>query len=319
MSESLLAQVFSKSVHTLLAEVDAELENAFAHRDGYSDARRGPFGAFGVLPALQAPEHAESPDVSAFIANFFSKVDDVGLPNEVQSQPIIVHNSAWLNDSEENDIASFLGMQGETYPTQSTAPRVLRQRSTTLGRSNAYTHLHDRSPSPLLGFTLSAARVPPVLPPADATHDAPILLKYYVDVVIPLLTPFKHGKTPWHILFLPLAKATLASITIGEIQDDANLGAFYGTLSLSALHLFAVSHNRKWSEQANIFKEAAHQHIASVQPKTYSLPKVFKYKVVVMMLLTMAQLSVSLQVQDLGVHHLTAPLFLGRRRSTRPD
>lgn len=296
MSKLLLAQVSTKPAHTLLAEVEAGCEDISAHHNEHVNVQRGPFGAFKVLsPSV---EHADSPDVSAFIANFFSNIDNLDGPDQIQRQLTPAHDSAWLNDSEEDDIRNFLQMQSSPLAEQSTAIQVSNQTSRRFGNSHAPLQFHNYSTSLLLNSTLSPTRTPQVLPTVEIAQNAPILLKYYADVVIPLLTPFKHGKTPWHILFLPLAKATLAGITIGEIQDDACLSAFYGTLSLSASHLFAACRNQKWSDQAEIFKDAAHQHIVKVQSKAYDLPKVFKYKVVVMMLLTMAQLSVSLHVQN---------------------
>lgn len=48
----------------------------------------------------------------------------------------------------------------------------------------------------------------------------------YQSTVLKLLTPFRHGKTPWYILFIPHVKNFLAALTLGETMDRASLCAF---------------------------------------------------------------------------------------------
>jgi arginine metabolism regulation protein II len=78
---------------------------------------------------------------------------------------------------------------------------------------------------------------PSVTTDSSVPHDAVYLIKHYSTIVLTLLTPFRHSKTPWHVLFVPHAKSCLAALTLGEVLDHASLCAFYATISISAFSL----------------------------------------------------------------------------------
>lgn len=71
-----------------------------------------------------------------------------------------------------------------------------------------------------------------------------LLLKHYATTVISSMTPFRHGKTPWHVLFLPHAKNCLAALTLDESVDHATSCTFYGTLAIGAFSLGAISQSQ---------------------------------------------------------------------------
>lgn len=311
MSESLMAQVSTKTAHALIAEIDAEWEaNSVSHEEQI-DVQRGPFGAFNVLSLPL--EHADSPDVTDFIDNFLANFDDFARPDYSQERLITNHDSSWLEDSEEDEIANFFGMQNVPLRPET----ILFPNLPFSTQNHVYNPRHSFSTALTQGYSpnnASAISVPRELRNVDMMQDVPLLLKYYADVIISLLSPFKHGKTPWHVLFLPLMKTTLAGITIREVQDDASLSALYATLSLSALQLHSQSHDPKYSEQASFFKRLALDHIQGVHARAYEKPKVFKYKVVVIALLAVAQLSVSNSVTKRSDVQLTDIVIIERRR-----
>lgn len=123
--------------------------------------------------------------------------------------------------------------------------------------------------------------------------DAPLLLRHYAENVVASMTPFRHAKTPWHVLFLPNAKTTLAGLAMGDIIDNANLTIFYGVLTISALDLDSSSAGSKWHVEASNLERKAQICFKDVIQRALDRPKAFKYKSIVMAILIMIQLSVS--------------------------
>ncbi|RYC81701.1 hypothetical protein BFJ63_vAg15397, partial [Fusarium oxysporum f. sp. narcissi] len=94
----------------------------------------------------------------------------------------------------------------------------------------------------------------------DVPRDAVLLVKHYATIVLRGLTPYRHSKTPWHVLFLPHVKSCLAALTLGEKMDHASLCAFYGTLSISAFSLGGIHGSTKWLDQGKAYYQQAHFH-----------------------------------------------------------
>jgi hypothetical protein len=126
----------------------------------------------------------------------------------------------------------------------------------------------------------------------DVPQDAVFLMKHYATTILRGMTPYRHSKTPWHILFLPFLKGCLAALTLGEDMDQASLCAFYGTLSISASSMGGINNSIKWLEQGNTYKQKARLHSRSMLSTAYDLPKKARYKSILMALLTMVQLSI---------------------------
>jgi hypothetical protein len=122
-------------------------------------------------------------------------------------------------------------------------------------------------------------------------HDTVFLLKHYASTVISLMTPLRHSKTPWHVLFIPHAKNCLAALALNDEMSHACLCAFYGTLAISAFSLGGVSRSQTWLEKAMMYKEEARKHGLMMLMTAYDVPKVAKYKSILMALLTMVQVS----------------------------
>lgn len=122
-------------------------------------------------------------------------------------------------------------------------------------------------------------------------HDAVFLIKHYSTIILTLLTPFRHNKTPWHILFVPHAKNCLAALTLGEDLDHASLCAFYATLSVSAYSLGGVSQSCTWVEQGNTYLRIAREHVRLMIKTAYDYSKTAKYKCILIALLNMVQVA----------------------------
>ncbi|KAF4549230.1 Enoyl-(Acyl carrier protein) reductase-like protein 7 [Elsinoe fawcettii] len=132
-----------------------------------------------------------------------------------------------------------------------------------------------------------------VMPTSSADivpKDFIILLKHFTTSLIPLMTPFRHAKTPWHVLFVPHVKHCLASLTLQEDVDHASLAVFYGTLAISAISLNGVTSANHWLEQACTFKEHARGHVREMLRTAYDETKTSKYKTILMALLTMVRI-----------------------------
>ncbi|KAF5540626.1 ARG81-like transcription factor [Fusarium napiforme] len=126
----------------------------------------------------------------------------------------------------------------------------------------------------------------------DVPHDAVLLVKHYATIVLRGLTPYRHSKTPWHVLFLPHVKSCLAALTLGEKMDHASLCAFYGTLSISAFSLGGIHGSTKWLDQGTAYYQKAHFHVCLMLKTAYDIPKTAKYKSILMALLTMVQIAI---------------------------
>ncbi|KAL0937016.1 uncharacterized protein CTRU02_209232 [Colletotrichum truncatum] len=138
--------------------------------------------------------------------------------------------------------------------------------------------------------TRRSSSIPPTIDCA-VPHDAVFLLKHYSTTVLRCFTPFRHSKTPWHVLFIPYVKGCLAALTLGEEMDHASLTVFFGTLAVSASSLGGISNSSKWSEQAKQYKQRAYRHARSMLQTAYDVPKTAKYKSTLIAILTMVQIS----------------------------
>ena len=178
-------------------------------------------------------------------------------------------------------------------------------------------------PTPPQTATSLSSITPATIDYGAVQHDAVLLLKHYSTTILRGLTPFRHSKTPWHILFIPHAKSCLAALTLGESMDHASFCAFYGTLSVSAFSFGGLSNAQRWHEQAKAYEQQARYHARLMLRTAYDIPKTAKYKSVLMALLTMVQVSIASGNRDqVEVYFLEAEKFirvkgLNRRKSRK--
>lgn len=135
-------------------------------------------------------------------------------------------------------------------------------------------------------------------------HDAIFLLKHYGSTVLRGLTPYRHSKTPWHVLFLPHVKSCLAALTLGEVMDHASLCAFFGTLAISSFSLGGIHASSRWIEQGKGYHHQARLHVRQMLDGAYKVPKRAKYKSILMALLTMVQISILFGNRDEAEYYL---------------
>lgn len=105
------------------------------------------------------------------------------------------------------------------------------------------------------------------------------------------MTPVRHKKTPWHILFIPHAKDCLAALALGEELNNASLCAFYAALAISAFSLGGAFRSDAWFEQARTYLRHAQNHAKLMLMTAYNIPKPAKYKSILMAILSMVHLS----------------------------
>lgn len=194
------------------------------------------------------------------------------------------------------------------------------------------TCLSDVATSPVM-LHPSTDSFPDSIPPSHPTQlydtpnqsnvpsDAVRLLSHYITTVVSLLTPFRHTKTPWHILFIPFVKNCLAATALNEQLDHASLCVFHGTLTLAAMSLGGLSIDNYWAERSGAHKEQALQHARLMLQTAYTIPKTAKYKTILMALVTMIQVSLFSGTEAepwfLEAEKLIRLKGLGRRKSRR--
>ena len=309
MSEQLTSSVPPRLAHRYITSIDDECDETAAFED--TEVFRGPFGAFKVTPKnYQA--------VSSLPCDWLlddSEVLDISQDAFEIAQPEPFSIDVAMSPGTQEIINTILGpydLDEQAYAIHSldidTDPSrivVISDEMSIPGSSQTYvppivSHnnkvLYDATD---LQFTLSPN--PPGITSVSCTampQIAVTLLNHYTKTVLPLLTPFRHSKTPWHVLFVPHAKSCLAALVLREEVDLASRCAFFGTLAISAFSLGGVSHTRTWLEQGSSFKAQAHEHARSMLITAYDVPKTAKYKSILMALLIMVQVSVVYGDQD---------------------
>lgn len=223
------------------------------------DIQRGPFGAFRLDQSLRG---TPSPSLSALL-----RLTPTPLLNFDDSN--IFQLPEWIETSSLFDFEACASSPMPVSP------------------------IHQQSPATSDTFEQWLISTNVEVPLAVNLHQAPLLLKHYAENVVASLTPFRHAKTPWHVLFLPNAKTTLAGLAMGEIVNSADLTIFYGILAVSALDLDSSSTGSRWHVEASNFQRKAQVYFQDCLQHVFDQPKAFKYKSTVMAILISIQLSVS--------------------------
>lgn len=288
MSRWLISSAPPKSASRLLLQIDNECDNG----DGCQDIQisRGPFGAFrlgqtqaplcdsAAVPEDPRPEDSPQ-DAAQDIERFVFPFDE---PPSLWDQSLmqsVFSQSEDIMSPPSLDFTSMLGMTADAGRIDGSIAIPDLQCSTSV-------------PSADFAQRTSAPHIPSAVTANDAVpQNAVQLLKHYSSTVISLMTPIRHSKTPWHVLFIPHVKSCLAAFALGEQLDQASLCAFYGTLAISAFSLGGVSQSTTWTEHGRSYKQQAHEHAMLMMKTAYDTPKTAKYKSILIGLLTMVQLS----------------------------
>lgn len=272
MSLWLISTAPPKSTNRLLLQIDEEGEKS-------ADSLQvslGPFGVFKVnqpvanpnetLPAVDIGDASPPLDAAQMIDSF--PLDD-NLPLEFMQS--LLEQPAEHSIPPSPDLLDLFMDQNQI--ANASLPTEVDELSGLMP-----SQLHN-SPSP-------ASVASPAVP-----QDAVFLLKHYSSTVISLMTPVRHKKTPWHILFVPHAKDCLAALALGEDLNHASLCSFYGTLAMSAFSLGGVSRSQSWLDQGRTYLHRAQDHAKLMLMSAYDTPKPAKYKSILMAILTMVQVS----------------------------
>ncbi|RMZ91378.1 hypothetical protein DV736_g1390, partial [Chaetothyriales sp. CBS 134916] len=289
MSEWLTSSVPPKLAYHYLDEIDEQCENL----RGFHDVRidRGPFGVFRLIQ--HSPQHFIDP-VSEFGAQQ-NPAPDLGLllyddTFAVESDGRLSPTTQALTNAafDQSDLAPSAGYCS-LPPDSSRITEIFDSESmdgppgfsVPLKAPDTYL-FRFVSPNPHASVIAASSNIP---------ANAVFLLSHYSTTVINLFTPFRHTKTPWHILFIPHVKSCLAAIAMREELDHASLCTFYGTLALSAFSMHGISQSGSWLEEGKAYKDQARQHVRIMLSTAYNIPKVSKYKCILMALITMVQVS----------------------------
>ena len=312
MSESLISSVPPNRAFRLLSQIDVECDTASALHD--FEVFHGPFGAFKVNQDLIVPARETLSDGSEGI-NLVQDLSDISNENLVTPDAPL---SPWMRDLLQETLEQFdtelptphsvdlfnipmapfvdiLPMSMEQGRVQEISDDPLVSNQFPLIPTSSQENQDSQFPScPQLNLSCSTATLCPTVT-TDIDNAVPkniaFLFKHYATIVISSMTPFRHGKTPWHVLFLPHAKNCLAALTLGEPVDHATLCTFYGILAISAFSRGIISQSQSFLEQAGACKQQAREHVRLMLTSAYDVPKATKYKSILIALITMAQVS----------------------------
>ncbi|CAG1980173.1 unnamed protein product [Fusarium graminearum] len=314
MSEQILRDIHPRSASWHLSKIDDDCEKTTSDLQ----ISRGPFGAFRINRELRhdpvpSPNLVHDDLVDSSCIQVVDDQEDIVVPDldfdvEVVSpsmnitttiaEPVNRQSHDFLNTFNSLPPSNWLNFGNIEIPDC--------WDSMDIGPVFPWSDESATGPNPQSSITVSSIMQvqSPTLPLADpspspgpiAEHDVPrdavLLIKHYSTTVLRGLTPYRHSKTPWHILFLPHIKNCLAALTLGDNMDHASLCAFYGTLSISAFSLGGIYNSTKWLHQAKTYYQQAHHYIRMMLKTAYDIPKRAKYKSILMALLTMVQISV---------------------------
>ena len=295
MTDMLIASTGHVSTSRLLDQLD-EICDELSDRGSFQ-LFRGPFGAFQLGMVAQVPSNQLHGTETTVICDEDADLEQHQLPLPDQDQPLYVDisetadivgaaNDLWNSDSGLELVADS---RVELQPIEDmfllppfgcSSPAIY----------DLYLDFDDAMPEMNLSPTPSLHQVVP--------DDAVRLLKHYAQIVPKVVSPMRNTKTPWHVLFLPLAKQSLAALTLGESLDPGSLCAFYGTLAMSAFSLGSIHDSTRWTQQGNKYKQQAREYAKAMLKMAYTIPKKIKYKTVLIALLTMTQLSLFSSCHD---------------------
>lgn len=328
MSREMAACVQPSQAMWYIAKIDEECENTPELQE--LQVSCGPFGVFRIDPGLRCSSPASTPKATGVTRETplqtgnNHRIDDYGdldqslfMPSDMdlvptsdqvestydavcqppaQTMPDWNLLDTWGSFSHLDGDANWWQAPVERNCTQDILPEnFLPDLQQAL---DAYPEIEEDTSPTLLSSgpsttqdSISAVTSVPPSPNYAIPHEAIFLLRHYSSTVLKGLTPYRHTKTPWHILFIPHAKSCLAAMTLGESMDHAGLCAFSGMLAISASSLGVVSGSERWFAQSEACRNQARAHARLMLRTAYNVPKTAKYKSILMGLLTMVQIS----------------------------
>ncbi|KAE8143857.1 fungal-specific transcription factor domain-containing protein [Aspergillus pseudotamarii] len=302
MSQWLVSSVPPESALQLLTRIDDLCEKAAPCRDLQVDC--GPFGAFRLsqLPSAPSPdvvpEESSVPSTSSPPEDVVRFDDDFTVPSDPPLTPRTQRIIESIFGQSEQAPSTTSPDGGDMEMDHCRIEAVLNDAPLSSFQDFPMTSMTEEQQFPQYPQSADLTQIPPPNPSFSLTttskavpQDVMLLLKHYTTTVISLMTPVRHAKTPWHILFIPHAKTCLAALTLGEDLDNASLTAFYGTLAISAFSLGGLSQSQMWLVQGDAYRQQALKHARLMLRTAYDVPKVAKYKSMMIALLTIVYVS----------------------------
>ncbi|KAK5800773.1 hypothetical protein VI817_002985 [Penicillium citrinum] len=295
MSQWLITSAPPKSTQRLLSQIDEQCEDVAASDE--VELTYGPFGVFRVPLSrneqITTPSNCDRTSPVEEIEDATDTSPQTDIIPMIDPFPAVSGMGQWSPDFMQ----SLLGQSdGDISSTSPDLLDLIMDQVPFDDTTLAHPNCQLTSTSLISDLYCNPPTSPPSLTPAPVEtralpQDAVFLLKHYSSTVISLMTPVRHKKTPWHVLFIPHAKDCLAALAMGEELNHANLCAFYGTLATSAFSLGGVSRSQTWLDQGHSYMRQAQEHAKIMLMTAYNIPKPAKYKSILMAILTMVQLS----------------------------
>jgi hypothetical protein len=300
MSRLLVASV-PKGLTDYLESIDEE-----AVRPGSVplDISRGPFNVFAATPRLAAsPQPALLPDQTPFLfddgdVGFLCDRNDMSLPG------------SWDTD---------LDLELDTFLTAS-APQEFHEPSShtlsTTSRAAHETQASDIIEQSVLEpeterfyaetalLPLSSAKDPPLFPASSSSipcfpdtancrdmQSMLFLINHFTTTIVTYLTPWRHEKTPWHILFVPQMRECAALLMLNTPMSHADEAIFYGFSAITALSIGGACCSQMWLDKGETYREKSYNACQVMLQRAYDTPKKYKYKRILMALLVAVLMS----------------------------
>lgn len=335
MSEQLISSV-PRDVLAHLARLDDECQNMPPGKE--LNIYRGPFGAFKAshdLPSSSSGSIADGSSPGVPVLPPVEGQDELFTTLHVQDNfpfsPSDLLNFITMDDTSNLDLLQ--GFSDITALSLDELPESHSFTDTFLSRasqipSNQRQPPDEPNPSTSVRTTHQSPKDHISLmrsPSTDVAINQGVLflIQHFSTTVLTYLTPIRHERTPWEILFLPHMRNTLALLTLGQTINHADTCIFQGLLAISALSIGGAHESQTWLEQGIVHRQRAYHACGLMLQACYDVPKRYKYKSVLM------ALQVAVLISTLGGDPLTEEFYfletekfiklkgLGRKRSRK--
>ncbi|RMZ89211.1 hypothetical protein DV736_g3560, partial [Chaetothyriales sp. CBS 134916] len=312
-SEVLIAHVPDEDTIKILQDIDLLVENTSTGCQTDRQITRGPFGAFQLAAPVQKLnidtfsdllEINNDPNLSdldmIFGVGMSAGEHDLGVP-----EPNMIPNAAFPLPA----LPAFDSIADQTLHRWTEDENAHSQ------SQSQYQYLPKDGLNPVQSLVVN-----PIDQQNTVLHEAPFLLKNYLESVINSQTPVQSDKTPWHTLFFAHAKDAYATMILANAPDHASLSVFYAILAISAFSHRTSSESQRWHQLANQYRAKAKGYLQRAWLDAFCIPKNIKYKAVLMGLLAMIQVSAFAGVfNEAECYLLDAEKFIRLYGLTKPS
>ncbi|VUC29422.1 unnamed protein product [Clonostachys rosea] len=313
MSEQLTSSIPSALLLWHISQLDEECQRL--PPDDEIEVCRGPFGAFNLLrrtsdPPVHPPPSARHDEegLPGILVEVSEQARDTHLVPQAETFPCSSLDAfvpCMFDMPEPNLLPDFVNIidsstlgsdEAEHENPESIISVSVHQKEANTSHSDQipqYELFSDLSFSPPTIHAISTTYISSSIPTAiqGTPKNAVFLLQHFSTAILSFLTPVRHEKTPWHVLFLPNVRNCMALLALGQPVDHAGMCAFHGMLAISARSLGSIHQSQMWLDEGESHKKKAAEHCEIMLQAAYDLPKRYKYKSVLMALQTMILIS----------------------------